>query len=77
MYGLQFVLIIRRGDFMYFVTKGYIVKVRAIVLDGDYTLRTVIRDGFLVYSRIYSVDTVHIINVSSLSRRALNSWTWS
>ena len=58
MYGLQFVLIIKRGVFMYFVTKGYIVKVRAIVLDGGYTLRKAIRDGFLVYSRIYSVDSV-------------------
>ncbi len=50
---------------MYFVTRGHIVKIIAIVLDGDYTLRKVLRDGFLVYNRIYSVDSVCVIYVSN------------
>jgi len=50
---------------VYYVTRGYIVKVKAIVLDGDYTLRKVISDVFLVYSRIYSMDSMCVIYVSN------------
>jgi hypothetical protein len=61
---------------MYFVTRGYIVKVKAIVLDGDYTLRTVIKDGFLVYNRIDSVDIMCVIYAGNYKRRASGTWTW-
>jgi hypothetical protein len=55
---------------MCFVTKGYIVKVSAIVLDGDYTLRKVIRDVFLVNNRIRNLDIECVIYVSRYKRGA-------
>ena len=51
---------------MYFVTRGFIVKLRAIVLDGDYTLRKVIRDDFLVNNRIRNLDIHCAIYISDL-----------
>ncbi len=50
---------------MYFVTREYIVKAKAIVLVGDYTLRKVIRDVFLVNSRLNNLDIVCGIYVSN------------
>ena len=40
------------------------MKVSAIVLDGHYTLRTVIRDDFLVNNRFRNLDIERVIYVS-------------
>ena len=51
---------------MYFVTRGYIAIIRAIVLDGDNTLKKVIRDDTLVNNRIRYLDTHCAIYINDL-----------